>query len=314
MLINKKRIRNPDRYLSHIPKGTAVRFGVRLAGVTRERLETIGARQPPEPGDTFLPASAGPVSRFNANGREVPRRDLPKETVYRQVEWSWTEWHGRDSVERTDVADVPYQRYPRDFIPPPSVELQVTSDEDGTAYLAVEAIHYTHANADHLRHNINLLLELFGECEVLREDLSPLVRVPVRRLNWEILPAGELPWDRLWPSLEPIMEKLKPRKRLPVRKHLDAIRRYGPKFCAVGNGGFSGYLVFGFEDLGLYVFESVWYGNATYVVERDWQRLSQLTKAEILDEDLHKARIVHRTESWEREIHALLDSTSAQAA
>lgn len=201
MVIRQKRIRNPNRYLAHVPEGTAVRFGVRLDTVAPERLAVLGLKRAPEPGDAFLPAVIGPVSRFNANGKAVVRRDLEMETAYRQIEWSWTQWHGRDTIERSEVVDVPYRRYPRDVIPPPSIELIVTADANGTTYLTTDAVPYVSANDDKLRHNINLVLELFGECEVLREDLSPLVHIPVRRLNWDVLPPGRLPWDRLWPSL-----------------------------------------------------------------------------------------------------------------
>jgi hypothetical protein len=45
--------------------------------------------------------------------------------------------------------------------------------------------------------------------------------------------------------------------------------------------------------------------NATYVFEQNWERLSQLSKAEILDRDLQKDRLIHR-EGWPEKIHTLL--------
>ncbi|MEI7563256.1 MAG: hypothetical protein WCJ39_06470 [bacterium] len=35
----------------------------------------------------FLPNIVGPVSRFNAEGKEVPQKQLPKETCFREQEW-----------------------------------------------------------------------------------------------------------------------------------------------------------------------------------------------------------------------------------
>jgi hypothetical protein len=43
--------------------------------------------------------------------------------------------------------------------------------------------------------------------------------------------------------------------------------------------------------------ESVKVNNATYVLRNDWESISQLTKAEILNNDLHETRIVHN-KNW----------------
>ena len=53
-------------------------------------------------------------------------------------------------------------------------------------------------------------------------------------------------------------------------------------------------MVFGFPKKGIYLLESVHLGNATYIFGDDWEKLSKLSKKEILDENLHKDRIVHR--------------------
>lgn len=78
-----------------------------------------------------------------------------------------------------------------------------------------------------------------------------------------------------------------------------------PDFTAVGQAGFHGYIVYGYERKGVYVLESLHYGNATYVFGQDWARLSQMTKAEILRDDLHKHRVIHR-EGWEGEVRKIL--------
>jgi hypothetical protein len=315
MAIRRKYIRNIHRYLGHIPRGASVRFGVRLANIPCTRLDESGAPSPLAAGDAFLTSIVGATTRFNANGREIPRRDLPMETVYSQREWTWMEWHGRERVHRTGIADVPHRRYQRDIIEPPTVELHVADASDGTRYLAVEAMPYLPENEVRLRHNINLLLELFGECELLRDDLAPLLRTPVRRVNWELLPQGELPWEQVRPALEPIVARAKPAVRPVVLHRFKTIESYGPAYRVAGRGGFAGYIAFAFPDLGLYVLENATYGNATYVLEGDdWQALSQLTKAELLAEGLHKARIIHRRDSWERALRALLRPAKQHAA
>jgi hypothetical protein len=51
--------------------------------------------------------------------------------------------------------------------------------------------------------------------------------------------------------------------------------------------------------------ENVIYGNATYVFENEWERYSQMTKAEIINQSLQKLRIEHHA-GWENQIKKLL--------
>lgn len=70
---------------------------------------------------------------------------------------------------------------------------------------------------------------------------------------------------------------------------------------AVGLGGFSEYIVFGFTRKNRYVFESPETGNATYIFRNEWEEVSQLTKRQILQEQLQEARIIH-TSRWAIEV------------
>jgi hypothetical protein len=228
------------------------------------------------------------------------------ETVYRQQEWTWEEWHGPYTITRSKIVDVPYERYPRTPIPPSAIELSVATDVSGDKVVIAAALDYTDANSDTLLHSVNLVRELFGEAELLTENLAPFTGLKLRRLNWEVLPPGEMPWPQLRERLDPVLKELGERKGPAVEYRLALLtEEFTPDFTAVGRAGFSGYLIFGFKDKDLYVLESVHYGNATYVFDEDWERLSQLSKAEILAEDLHEARVIHR-ETWEREIRNLL--------
>ena len=52
--------------------------------------------------------------------------------------------------------------------------------------------------------------------------------------------------------------------------------------------------------------ESVYTNNATYVFGADWELLSKLTKAEILNAELHDARLIHN-DNWKQNIDALME-------
>lgn len=306
LIIEGKRIRSLGRHLRGVKLGTTVAFAVPLADTPVETLEKIGLGSRPSEGEVVLPAPLfGPVSRFNADGGEIVHKDQPMETAYRQAEWHWTEWHGDYPVEQSKIVDVPYQRYPRTFLPPPSVELQVKRDADERLLVVTPPIEYAEDNSGRLLHLINLMLELFGSCIVVSEELESLSVPSFRRLNWEVLPRGRRPWSELEEQVGGIIQEA-PQGSQPVITHrLENVNGYEPEFVAVGRAGFRGYFVFGFPDKGLYVLESAFTGNATYVFGEEWERLSRLTKAEILSDDLQEDRVIHR-EGWEARIGSLL--------
>lgn len=303
MQIRAKRIYNLDNYMRGVRPGTTVVPAMPLSAIQPGRLESAGFASTPAVGDTILPKSQGPVSRYNAEGSYIIHKDQPKETAYRQVMWKWVEWHGPYRRDQHDVRDVPYERYPRTFVPPPGVELTV-AERDNEKFIVGPALEYIRGSED-LRHTINLFLELFGECVSLTSDLQPIVGVVHRRLNWEVLPKGELPWPQLSQRLRPIVKELPGGNQAVAWHRLEFMQTFEPSFTAVGAGGFRGYIVFGFPQAKLYFVESLHYGNATYVFGDDWERLSQMTKAEILNGDLQQARIIH-TAGWEGRIRSAL--------
>jgi hypothetical protein len=308
MRIQKKRIRNLELNLIGISRGTEVVLVVPLVEVSSQRLEKVGFSSNHQVGEKVLPAILGPISRFNAEGSFIRHRDQPMETCYRQSEWRYQQWHGRDTIEVTEYVDVPYRRYPRTPVLPPSMELSiVTLPNGGQAIRTVGTLAVDFENPAKLRHSINLMLELFGFCEVIGKDLMPTGGVPIISLNWSVLPPGEMLWSELEPHLQRVLNIQRKGTRPVVQHRLKEINSYRPTFTAVGHGGFTGYVIFGFPDISIYVLECARYGNATYVLESDWREISRLTKAEILKQDRHKTRIIHQSK-WENRIRALFSN------
>lgn len=225
------------------------------------------------------------------------------ETAYRTIEWHWEEWNGPyDTVESSRLVDVPYQRYPRTFVPPPSVEIAVSKTLEGELVLVSPFIEYTEQNKDLLKHTINLFLEIFGECQFFAEDMVEIIKAPVHRLNWRILPTGPMPWEQLSREIEPIVKSTSEGNQPFILHRLKTISNFNPDFVAIGTAGFRGYIILGFRDRNIYFCESLFYGNATYIFDEQWEELTKKTKAEILNKDLHEDRIIHRVESWETRI------------
>lgn len=306
VIIKRTRIRSLGRHLRFIQKGDKVVFGIPLLGARATRLKGIGFSDQLRPGETVLPAAQGPVSTFNAEGKYIKHKDRPMETAYRQVEWHWLEFHGPyDRVEQSRIVDVPYERYPRTFIPPPSVELSLAANTAGDRLVVAPAISYERKNEQKLLHVINLFLEIFSECHVFREDLGEIILASIRKVNWEILPRGKMPWAKLKDRLGKVVDKQPEQNQVVISRRLETINQYGPEFVAVGRAGFYGYLIFGFPTKKLFVLESVYPDNATYIFDNNWKTLSQMTKAEILNKNLQKDRIIHR-ENWFTQISDLL--------
>lgn len=308
MIIQKSRIRSLNANLPGVTEGERVALGVDVSPDHPTHLPDLGFSEPLKAGETVLPPASGPVSRRNAEGDEIVHRDQPQETAFRQVEWRWEEFRGRyGREERSRIVDVPYKRYPRTFVPPASLELRLVDHRDRGWLVVIDAtFEVDRSEPGPLVHAINLLLELFGECEVFTEQLESLQATQVRRVNWDILPRGRHPWADVEARVRDVLGEKGDRERVAYEHRWERINTYGPEFVAVGRAGFRGYLVFGFPESDLYVLESAYYGNATYVLGEDWEQLSQRTKAELLDADLHRGRIIHR-EGWDREIHELLD-------
>lgn len=307
MIIKGKRIRNLGSRLRFVPSGTKIVLGVRNLNRFQNLLTKAGFTPNLETGEIVLPATVfGPISRYNALGKLLIHKDRPKETAYRMVEWHWQQWKGRDETEeKSKIVEVPYERYPRTLIPPPSVELRVATNVHGDKLLISTAIEFTDNNRTQILHIINLLLEMFGECQVFRENLEAIINAPLKQLNWTVLPLGRYPWGDLRQKIQRVIQRAPEGNQRVIESRLETINRYEPDFVAIGQAGFRGYIIFGFTAKKLFMLESAYFGNATYVLGERWEELSRLTKAEILNDNLHKDRIIHRL-TWYGQVRKLL--------
>ena len=140
---------------------------------------------------------------------------------------------------------------------------------------------------------LNVFLECFPSFDIVQPDLTEPTKI--RKLNWKILPSGQYPFERARTALEDYFQRLSEDDRATATERIRAITRHGPDFVAVGVGGFSDYVVFGFTGRSRYVLESPNTGNATYIFKDDWESISRLSKREILLENRQEARLIHNT-------------------
>lgn len=302
-----KKTRDITKRLIHVKSGHRYWIGLPVENHVKA-LYDLGFTKPLLHGERLLPsANGGSATRRNCDGEVVVHRDRPKETAFRQAEWHWKEFRGRyQTEERSKIVEVPYKRYPRTHLPPFAVELEIRKSHEGKLYVTAGPFLKSEDQDPTATNTANMFVELFGEATILRFDLTAWEIAPIRQLNWHLLPPGKNPWASAKPKLEDIVRKAEPGNQSVIRARFESIGVFEPEFVAVGCFGFEGYVVFGFPRLGICVLESRSVNNATYVLgSESWEEVSRLTKAQILDVNLHRARLVHR-EKWFDAIRALL--------
>lgn len=301
MKIIKKRVRNIENYLVNIREGEEFYIAFTDLQNNETRVNRVGFSSQREVGERILPNVIGPISRFNANGKFIIRRDLPKEEFYIEREWEWRDWGGNSHYS---IVYIRRERFPRDFIRQPAEELTIDNYLGNTIIVSRRLVR-TSQNLEEIRHIVNLFLEYFGECDIIRENYEPIIPNNVVRLNWKLLPQGVYPWERVQQATRQRLQRETQNRRAIIENNLEIISSHNPNFVAIGQGGFNDYIVFGFQDKNIYILESIRSGNATYIFNNNWEELSRLTKAEILNNNLQQDRIFH-TPSWEGQINRIL--------
>lgn len=304
MLIKQKRI-NSEKYFANAIENTPVFIKVDNVLRFSNKLKTFGFNENLENGNCILPSQFNKAAEKNAEVYCTINRALPKEKYTQTIYWTRREWAGRNETrEVSDFVDIPRERYHRDWHLPYSVCFTYVKDEQ--SYIISDGIIYNKDNINKLINTVNMVLDFFGECTIEFECLP--TKIKKRRLDWEILPKGKHPWKSVRKGIEELSHKCKETQKEMMLRNCESIVKMGPEFVAYGRAGFSGYAVFGFPDKNLYILESVFPNNATYIFDNNWEELSKLTKAEILSEGLQTKRIIH-TADWPQKFKKVMEET-----
>lgn len=169
-------------------------------------------------------------------------------------------------------------------------------------FIIEEKFTKTSSNTEQIKFAINLLLEIFGTAEtflILANELKMPAEDDIQRVNWEIFPEG----DRVWDYVEKHQKtyELGKSARGLVKRRFEFLKSLNPTSNYIGKAGFTGYVIFGFENEGIYIFNSMKYGNATYIFDDEWEKLSKMTKKQIISNHYEKCRLVHNN-TWEKDV------------
>lgn len=305
MNISQKRVNSLEKWTGALVPNTSIRIVHEVTGATDPKLSRTGFSNNPTSNDTILPSVIGPISRFNANGKFIVHKDRPKESRYiTTFEWTYFERHGDDLVEQTKFVDVHRQCYPRTPVPPPSSELTYIFD-GSKHYIISREFSIGVDDEESIRHDVNLFLELYGACEIRHANLGSITPPATRKVNWVFLPPGQHTQTSINAHLNRLLQNKAARTISPVIYRQKTIASYNPDEVWIGQGGFCAYVAYVFNRKGITVLESLQLDNATYVFGQNWKTVSQLSKAEVLNNNYHINRIFHSA-GWVGSINTLL--------
>jgi hypothetical protein len=262
------------------------------------------------PSQPVLPKSKGKYSDQNEKGLILVMKNLPKETVYYTQDRTIKDWHGYDH----DVTiNMPYQKYPRAKVKPNNILVKIIKlgEESGKVKLYFEfqdVINKGEKNWEkRLIFLINLSLELFGSFDLV-DKYTNKSYLKIERTNWQILPPGEYPFEKIKSIISSNIDKSELNRNRFDLTRLDFFDGLRPDFQAIGFEQFRGYVVFGFRSKNKYILDNSKKGNAIYMFVGDWEDLSKKTKKELITQHNDNiVRVIHKGE-WKNKITKILNS------
>ncbi|TBT51218.1 hypothetical protein D5E78_05350 [Vibrio parahaemolyticus] len=192
MKITGKHIRSISKILALTKGKDVIRLGYKLKSSDSDKILSLGFFKPFTESGYIVPSPVSKLTLRNANGHMVTRKDLPKET--REIEYysSNKDWHGgyHEGVRFKEIL-----AYPKEFISP-NLEEFVIKEIEGDEFFVSNGIDISF-DKDRLKFVANLMLELFGEFEIITEDFSTTSNCKHKNVSWDILPPGDYPWNKI---------------------------------------------------------------------------------------------------------------------
>jgi len=248
----------------------------------------------------------GRYSKYNLLGREIVHQELPMVSKGYDVDSpNYGDW-SKGSHEVTFFKDV----YQREYIGPKYIEIKIelvgidNKNNHVFKFTVDDVLNSSESKfTDDLLFDINLLQENVGNHGIYTTDANLNEYLRSLYVNWEILPPGEVEENvtRILSGIKSQDPRL--RKRLVERyKFLELMH---PRNFVQGTSGFQRYFGAQFAD-DLVVFENVEYGNAIYVMYKDWEELSKLTRTELLTSRVQDFIRIRHTITWKLRLRSIL--------
>jgi hypothetical protein len=266
---------------------------------------TMGSDKPNFPNEIIPNEKQGHHSNWNVNGREIKRKDLPKEMYSIFIESpNWG-----DSFNSTHTVEWEKERYPVEFISPrhSTIKMELLKFIDDKYIFKFSVSEILNRKSDDFQDRIfdcmNLLQENIGVCDIGPSNISSEEYLNTYKISWEILPPGEK---------EKVIDKLFAGRKYTLEEKKTAEGRYDfflqlkPKEMIIGASGFQRYFGAKIND-NLVLFENTDYGNALYIMYDNWEDLSKKSRIELLSGKYgtNFDRVIH-TKGWKNKTKEIL--------
>ncbi len=292
-----KHIINVDRYIYKCKDKKIV-----IAKIVKEEdlpvLKKIGFSVPLIINESITPNSNyNKLTLENVNGKEIIRKDLPRDEEYVQsVHWKTIDWGG---YEHEGDSLVTRLRYRREYCKAFNEKLNILKNSEG--HIIVCSNEFTVENKERIKFVINLFLSIFGEFQVIDESLN---FPKIEKKNFVFLRPGELSKDQLKAIIGNNNKKLNSAENNLIWQRFEFLNKFNElDKIMVGEQGFHGY--YALKTKNYWVVECNFTNNATYLFDDKWEDYVKLTKQQVINANLCKKRVYHNN-NWETEMSQLL--------
>lgn len=299
-----KRILKSEKYLSQLlASGDGFYVGIPYEDALKTHsLEGYGLPKAYNASRSYIPLARRSVSRVNVKGKYI--RKIPEEKTEKHVDIKYTKKNGT-RVEFTRIFYV----YVKELQHKLNIALSFITNEHSQKLIISPLLTFhpeDYTSNITSTHVINLFLEIFGSFEVYTTNLDPALAFN-KEFTFELLPKGSFENDDIEYVLEGSRRFLKKDEDVQAfQQRLLKIQSYNPEIIGKGPNAFFGYIVFGFPKKDIVLLESMYRGNATYVVDYDtYEKIIPMNKQQIINGHLAKRRMYH-WDNWERAIEKLL--------
>ncbi|MCF2491694.1 hypothetical protein [Dyadobacter sp. CY347] len=302
--MKKIRIIRSENILSELVTfGETFRIGLPYEDVVKNAdLKKFGISDVFKENEAQTPIPAGPRTKANLKGMYVRQQPEVKEETLRHIKYK------KKNGTKVEFDRI-YNMYKKILLDRLNVSFKFMKDEDGIEFIVSDVLVFNDefANSKKNTHIINLFLEVFGNYEVIRENLSYFIKTdaPFER---EVLPSGERLDDRNFHEFIEFAERsIKERDRKPLIERANVMKEFAPIVRKAP--GLNGYLAFIFEEKGIVAAESIRENNATYFFKlQDYEDNLMKDKQEVLNNKLMLKRFYHsQDDRWEKKIRKFLN-------
>ncbi len=300
-MIRWRRIINVKPHLIGFKKWEILYISIKYNGTIKDKLLNIWFSKIEE-WESILPIFKSKVSITNSDWLEIVRKDLPKIQYLHELPYLIKDYWGHIHEW---VNYIPKLKYQRDLIDFMWVYLNIES-KNWEFMIISDPIKNELENEFKIKNTINLFLEIFWEANITNDTFKIFTTPKIIRFNFEFLKKWEYPWEKTKDLvINSVWKKYWENITKYIKNRWNIIEDYKPDFIWYWIWWFRWYICFWFKEKNLYILESSFLNNATYIFNEKWEDISILTKASILKWNLFKYRIIHWI-NWQIEIDKIL--------